>query len=98
MTRESAEVKGKRYLTEGRLIVEFVDAERIVASCRGNGAVWQLGYQRGGWFCDCPVRGRCSHLFALQNVCVAPPMRRNGLGPAWAGHHWRPVPAAAVNS
>ena len=93
MTRESAETKGRRYLVEGRLVVELVDAERIVASCRGSGAVYQCGYARGGWYCDCPMKGRCSHLHALMTVTVTPPLKRMGLGPAWAGQHWRPIPS-----
>lgn len=89
VTRESAETKGRRYLIEGRLVVELVDAQQIAATCRGTGAVYQCGYARGSWFCTCPVRGRCSHLVALMAVTVAPPLRRQGLGPMWAGHHWR---------
>lgn len=76
MSRENAEMKGRRYLTEGRLVVEAVDARRIVASCRGNGAVHQLGYSPGGWNCSCEAVGRCSHLVALMLVTIAPPLRR----------------------
>lgn len=76
MTRESAEVKGRRLLTEGRVVMEAVDPRRIVASVRGNGELYTVGYERGGWYCTCPAKGRCSHLVALMLVCVAPPMRR----------------------
>lgn len=76
MTRENAEMKGRRYLADGRLVLELVDANRIVANIRGNGAIWTTGYERGGWHCSCPAAGRCSHLVALQLVCVAPPVRR----------------------
>ena len=71
--RENASVKGRRLLTEGRLIVERVDGDRIVASCRGDsGAVYALGYDpaRQEWRCTCPARGYCSHLVALQLVTV----------------------------
>ena len=79
MTRESAEEKGRRYLVEGRLVVEAVDEHRIVASCRGAGEIWQLGYEPGGWYCSCPMVGRCSHLHALMSVVVAPPIARSNL-------------------
>jgi hypothetical protein len=72
MPREGAETKGRRYLTEGRLLVEAVTAHRIDATCRGNGEVYAVGYQRGGWACTCPALGRCSHLVALQLVTVRP--------------------------
>ena len=76
MSRESAVAKGARYLVEGRLVVELVEAQRIVASCRGAGEIYQLGYSPGGWWCSCPVLGRCSHLHALMTVTVAPPVAR----------------------
>ena len=74
--RESADSKGRRYAVEGRLIVEAVDARHIAASVRGNGEVYQVGYDRGSWFCSCPAPRRCSHLVALQLVTVAPVVRR----------------------
>lgn len=76
MSRENAEAKGRRYLAEGRVVVEAVDRHHIAASVRGSGEIHQTGYVRGGWFCSCPALGRCSHLTALQLVCVAPPTRR----------------------
>jgi hypothetical protein len=42
--RESAEAKGRRYITEGRLLLRAVDPSEIVASCRGNGAIYRVGY------------------------------------------------------
>jgi hypothetical protein len=35
---ESAFVKGRRYLAEGRLVVDRVDADCVHATCRGEGA------------------------------------------------------------
>lgn len=79
MPRESVFDKANRYLAEHRLSVELVDRQRIVASCRGSGALYVCGYERGGWHCDCPNPGRCAHLTALQAVTVAPPVaRRDG--------------------
>lgn len=71
MSRENVQVKGRRYLTEGRLTVERVGSGLIVASCRGDdGDVYQLGFdpRKGQWRCTCPARGRCCHLVALRLV------------------------------
>jgi uncharacterized Zn finger protein len=74
--RESAAVKGRRYLTEGRLTVERVDGEIVAAACKGDsGAVYRLGFDpaRQDWHCTCPARTRCSHLVALMLVTVRRP-------------------------
>ena len=68
MARENAEMKGRRYLIEGRLVVDRVAGDEIRARCRGGGAVYELGLERGEWFCSCPALGLCSHLVALQLV------------------------------
>jgi uncharacterized Zn finger protein len=71
--RESAVVKGRRYLSEARLTVERVDGDLIVASCRGDsGETYKLGFDPGAqeWRCACPARTRCSHLVALMLVTV----------------------------
>ena len=72
MTRETTAGKACRYLTEGRLIVIGVDGDRVTATCRGDGKVYQLGHAPGhGWHCTCPVRtDRCAHLTALRLVTV----------------------------
>lgn len=71
--RESAEAKGRRYLAEGRLLVERVVGNHVVATCRGGGAVYRLGFDpaRREWRCTCPARSRCAHLIALQLVVQA---------------------------
>jgi uncharacterized Zn finger protein len=79
MARESVEAKGRRYLTEGRLRVVLVDGERIEARVRGSEVEHSVGYQRGGWWCDCDAHWfgrRCSHLAALQLVTVWPSRER----------------------
>jgi hypothetical protein len=70
--RESASAKGERYLREARLIVEYVDDAVIRATCRGGGAVYFLGHERGRWHCTCPAKGRCAHLNALMVVTRRP--------------------------
>jgi hypothetical protein len=78
MPRETLEAKAGRLLAEGRLRVVLVDAERIEARVRGSEAEHSVGYQRGGWWCDCEAARfgrRCSHLAALQLVTVRPVRR-----------------------
>ena len=72
MSRENAAAKGRRYLTEGRLLLTRVDELRIEAVCRGGGESYQLGFVSGRWRCSCPARSRCAHLVALQLVANAP--------------------------
>jgi uncharacterized Zn finger protein len=68
--RESADVKGRRYLTEGRVIVRRMAGEIVLADVRGDtGVVHKVTHRPGkGWRCSCAARGRCSHLVALQLV------------------------------
>lgn len=68
--REDAATKGRRYLTEGRLVIVERTERRIVATCRGDGLDHQLGHDANrGWWCSCPVLTReCSHLVALRLV------------------------------
>jgi uncharacterized Zn finger protein len=73
MMRENAEAKGRRYLTEGRLIVDHVAGGEIRAHCRGGGAVYLLTHDRDGWLCSCPALGRCAHLIALMLVTEVEP-------------------------
>jgi hypothetical protein len=70
MTRENARAKALRYLTEHRLTILRVDKERVEAECRGDGAVYSLGWQDGAWRCDCPAKTRCARLLALMAVTV----------------------------
>lgn len=79
---ENIEQKGKRYVIEGRLRVEKIDEASglIVATCRGSGATYSLGYDptRKQWRCTCSIEHggkrtrRCSHLAALQLVVDEP--------------------------
>jgi hypothetical protein len=63
--RENALSKGKRYAAEGRLVIRSVSARTTRAECRGDGAIYKVGYEGGHWSCDCPALGRCSHMYAL---------------------------------
>jgi uncharacterized Zn finger protein len=69
--RENAAAKGRRLLTEGRLIVEEVSNDLVSATCRGDsGAIYHVGHDENSWTCTCEAKGRCSHLVALMLVCV----------------------------
>jgi hypothetical protein len=70
--REDAATKARRYVSEGRLIVRLVSAEEILATARGDGAMYQLGFSPGrGWWCECPaVTDQCSHLRGLRLVTI----------------------------
>ncbi len=46
MTRESAEAKGARLLTEGRLVVQAAGPGYFAATVRGSGDVHQVRYGR----------------------------------------------------
>ena len=70
MTRENAAAKGRRYLTEGRVTILEVSNARTSAAVRGDGALWFCKWTAAGWECDCPARGRCSHLIAVGLVTV----------------------------
>lgn len=77
MTREDAASKGRRYLREGRVVVERVTpGELIVASVRGAGEHHSVTWQDApGWACTCPARSTCSHLHAVQMVTSTTPAK-----------------------
>jgi hypothetical protein len=67
--RENATTKARRYLTEGRLIINKLEPAGVTATCRGDGQIHLLGWRPDqGWWCTCPARGTCSHLLALRSV------------------------------
>jgi uncharacterized Zn finger protein len=72
--RESAAVKGRRLLTEGRLTVTGVEPDRLSATVRGDSAeIYACGWdRRSGWWCTCPALTRCSHLTAFELVVIRP--------------------------
>jgi uncharacterized Zn finger protein len=78
VSRESANLKARRYLAEGRLRVREADEEGgiVHAECRGDsGAIYVVGYDSDRrWSCTCPTFGpRCSHVRALQLITVMEP-------------------------
>jgi uncharacterized Zn finger protein len=76
VSRENAEAKARRYLAEGRLQVERVDRNVILARCLGDegdhfSVRWES--ERMSWRCNCPALGpRCAHVLALARVVRKP--------------------------
>lgn len=70
MTRENAQDKGRRLLTEGRLVVVSAAPGHFAAVVRGSGALHDVVFGRGGWSCSCPARSTCSHLHAARLVAA----------------------------
>ena len=70
MSRESAQVKGVRLLTEGRVVVEGAGRGFFAAAVRGNGEIHAVTFGRGGWHCTCPARSTCSHLIACWAIAA----------------------------
>ena len=70
MTRESAQDKGARLLTEGRLVVTAAAPGVFAAVVRGSGDLHDVTFGRGGWACTCPARSTCSHLHAARLVAA----------------------------
>jgi uncharacterized Zn finger protein len=66
--RESVDDKAKRYLAEGRVLVERVADDEVSATVRGGGDLYRVSHQRGGWDCSCPARTRCAHLVAVGRI------------------------------
>lgn len=70
---ENAEAKGRRYLTEGRVMVILADRDLVGAFVRGTGTVYSITYTRGSWDCSCEARGLCAHRVAV-GLCTSPRM------------------------
>jgi len=70
MSREPATVKAARLLTEGRVILELVDADRARATVFGDAGRYVVEWTpAAGWSCSCPCRTpACSHLSAVRRV------------------------------
>lgn len=68
--RENAAAKARRYLTEGRLVLEDVRGELVRSVVRGDGAIHaQRWTPAAGWSCSCPASSTaCAHLQAVRLV------------------------------
>jgi hypothetical protein len=64
----------RRYLSEGRLRVLFVDRAHVLARCEGQRGIYQVGYEPGrGWWCSCEWGAECHHQLALKLVTRSKP-------------------------
>lgn len=68
MSRESAQLKGARYLIEHRVNVIAATTTSFTATVCGSGATHLVRCIAGSWGCDCPAKGPCSHLHACQAI------------------------------
>lgn len=93
MPRENAHDKGRRLLTEGRLVVTAVSERHVSARCRDDsGEIYTLAADHRGYSCSCPAIGQCSHLVALMLVTLKP-LPTRGPGPnGQVGRHEAPMP------
>ena len=76
MSPENAAAKGRRYVSEGRLVLRQFDehAGTVQADVRGGGAIYSCGRDERGWFCNCAaVTDNCCHLHALRLVVALEP-------------------------
>ena len=76
--RENTHTKARRLLTEGRIRVLSAseDDGYVTTEVRGDSArTYTVSYEScdGGWRCDCPTRGTCSHIRAVQLITVVQP-------------------------
>ena len=73
MPRETAAVKARRLLTEGRVIVRFAVGGLVEADVRGDsGSVYRVIHSPDKWSCPCEARGRCSHVAAVMLIAAVP--------------------------
>jgi uncharacterized Zn finger protein len=78
---ESARFKARRYLLEGRVVIDHASPGLVEAVVRGDGALHQVTYRDSRWACTCPrdEPGACSHVLALRLV-TAPHRPSSGGG------------------
>lgn len=69
--KENVATKARRLLIEGRVQVRRLDSQGVLSHVRGDSGVLRtVTYEAGLWSCDCPYRGACSHVMAVQAVVV----------------------------
>lgn len=66
--RENAASKGRRYLTEGRVVITRLNTGSVDAVVRGDGTHHAVAWRPHLWTCTCEARGTCSHLLAVRLV------------------------------
>ncbi len=84
MTRDRSSLteRALALIGDGRLVVTWVDHERVEARVRGTDREHVVTYQRGGWTCTCEAHRfgqRCRHLAAVQLVTRRPTREPAGL-------------------
>lgn len=62
--------KAGRLLAEGRVRLERVAGDLVVATVEGDTGTYAVECAQASWRCNCPARSECSHLLAVQLVVV----------------------------
>lgn len=67
---EPARHKARRYVVEGRVVIDEAGVGHVLATVRGEGALHHVRYRDGAWSCTCPAPApaSCSHLQAVSLV------------------------------
>ena len=69
MPRESAAMKARRLLTEGRVVVVAARGRMVQSCVRGDsGTFHEVRHEGGYWTCSCENPRICSHIQATQFV------------------------------
>jgi uncharacterized Zn finger protein len=75
----TVEQKARRYLTEGRVRVEYQTDESGVYRVSGS-KVYTVNFHHSAWACDCPSRTECAHIAAVKLISPLRASRRVTLG------------------
>lgn len=71
--RESAYDRGRRLLTEGRVVVRRASDVHVAAEVRGDtGVVRLVTGDPTGYTCNCPAVRTCAHVVAVSLVTLLP--------------------------
>lgn len=73
MCRETAFLKARRLLSEGRVQVLRAGRDVLVARVRGDSGLYRTSFEGGTWSCGCDHRAKttaCSHVLAVQLVWI----------------------------
>ena len=64
------QAKADALLAGGRVTLFLVKFGQVHAEVRGESGPHLVALRAGYWECDCPARGQCAHLLAVQRVTI----------------------------
>lgn len=71
MSKETKEEKAIRYLTTGRVVVQYHDPRvltEVHVTGDTGGEPYIAVYRGGVWSCDCPAQVVCAHILACKAI------------------------------